>query len=323
MSRSRCRGTIIAQEYAERYPRAGSRTLARMIVEEHPELFRSTDSRERKIEIARLWVRRVFGLAGGDRPALDARLIRPKRLPGVPESAVVPPTEPVQLGDIPQVAILADIHVPYHRTDLIDGILHTLSHAPPDCLIFLGDLIDCSVLSAYDRYGHELAPGRELEMTEQLLETFRAWLPKARIVWKLGNHEDRLRKRLGELGMADQTMQYWVDRLHLHDLGIEIVDAHRYVLVSGWLLAHGHEYGAGSGLHPAYSAWLRLAAPRIVIGHHHVHHEYRPPDWLGAGTRSVALGCLTQRQPYYATARQAIAHGWARLRDGVLEYVAL
>lgn len=293
-----------------------------MIVDERPDLFPAHMDRHQRVEAARMWVRRAFGLAGDSSYIDTGHLRRPARqlVLSPPPADQLPSTDPVQLPPYEHAYILADLHVPYHHADLVDHVIAQIGRDRPDAVILLGDVIDCAAISRHSHYGHETSIGAEAERVEHLLESIRTAAPAADIIWKHGNHEDRVRRYWSDAGMAAEGMEWLAQRIDIADLRVRVVPAwvvmEMIVDSDKIVMAHGHEQST-SGRHPAERAWQHWGklTRYVMIGHNHYVDRYIPPG-IGPRCAAYALGCLAQRQPYRAGNTSRWMCGYAVWRDG-------
>jgi hypothetical protein len=159
-----------------------------------------------------------------------------------------------------------------------------------------GDIMDCGELSTHDRDPNEARLCDEVEMAGQFFEWLRSRLPKARIIWKEGNHEARAPRYLVRNAPALCSGR---TRITLPQLvgseahGVEWVGDGRVVMLGKLAVVHGHEFKGGGGVNPA--RWLFLqAVSTAMCGHFHrtsEHHE-QGLDRRLHGVWSVGCACF-------------------------------
>lgn len=97
-----------------------------------------------------------------------------------------------------KVVIASDFHVPYHNKRLVENWLNFLVDAQPDVVIVNGDFLDCEAISRFLS-----APGGptlqdEIDAGAAILEAIEGAAPSAALGLGEGNHEERLRRLIGE-----------------------------------------------------------------------------------------------------------------------------
>ena len=128
--------------------------LARRLVEKHPtwskkalgkELHRLYPEQYKDQEYARDIVRSVTGSMGKSRSLLTDKYIGPKLNPGR-----INDVTPYVLNH-KRIAILSDIHIPFHDRDSLYLALTWVKNFGPDCIVLNGDIIDCYQLSNFQK----------------------------------------------------------------------------------------------------------------------------------------------------------------------------
>ena len=158
---------------------------------------------------------------------------------------------------------------------------------------------------AMPRMREEILKGR------QFLEYLRSRFPKARIVYKEGNHDERLERYLASLapellGLEDLELE---SLLRAKDFGVEWVKDKRVVMCGKLPVVHGHEYRGGGGVMPARWLYLRTGESTLC-GHFHQPSFYSFRTITGKEVGTWSVGCACHLTPKYARLNQW-ARGWA------------
>lgn len=178
--------------------------------------------------------------------------------------------------------VLPDLHLPFHDTKLLECWLQRLSWGhhrkkgslvaahPWDGVDIMGDFIDCYSLSKFDTN-----PTRknnfqmEVDMGHDLLEEICRIAPHANIVYREGNHEDRLRKVLwGRCPALAHLRNLNISEvMGLEDLGIKWHSLQDPDQIGGLWYAHGDLLRKHAGM----SARAKSEAMNgsVIIGHTH------------------------------------------------------
>jgi predicted phosphodiesterase len=287
--------TDLARQYANRHRSTPTRTLARMLLKDAPEVYRD-------YEHARGAVRDVRGERGKRARKTCHKAIVPtdKHRFTMPTSDAKP-VEPVKLDLYGKGLIAGDWHIPYHDQQACElAVNHAIDKGYTDFLLINGDFLDAYSLSRWEkdprkrRFKDELAVGRET--LEGLTSVF------DRVVYKFGNHEVRyesyLRQRAPELLDIDEFN--WRSILHADRIGFETVGANNVIQAGGVNILHGHEYvfSMQNPVNPARGLFLRAKASALC-GHFHQSSEHNESDIRGKHTACWSLGALCDLHPEY------------------------
>jgi predicted phosphodiesterase len=302
----------VAREYCEKFPDVPSRTLARTLNEQRPKLFPS-------VEQARRFVRDVRGNRGTQArlDVADKTLFRPNGKAGMvlmPEP-VVETWEPLRIDGPARVGVLSDIHVPYHDKSALETAVKECKRHRCDVILLNGDTIDFYGISRFEKDPERRTPTQEIRDAVQLMRWLQQQLPKARFIWKDGNHDERFSKFIFQnapvlwslqqvrlpniLGweMADQTGN---ESTKLERYGWEYVTDKRPIMAGKLPILHGHELpGGGSPVNPSRGAYLRTAHT-VLIGHLHRTSQHTEPNMFHEEVACFSTGCLSGLYPAYA-----------------------
>lgn len=231
------------------------------------------------------------------------------------------PGGPLQINDQGHWMILSDIHIPYFDKFTMELALEE-GKKKNVCGIFLnGDIMDCASLSTHKKYKKAPDYGQvEIPMANELLDHLRKTFPKARILWKNGNHEERMlvyvMQKASELnGIEDIRIEKF---LKFKERGIEKVEDRRTVRFGKLNVIHGHELLGGGGVNPA--RWMFLKTCQVALcGHFHrtsEHFDRNMNDYLNA---CWSVGCMCDLHPHWNPLNKW-NHGFAMVeltgRDG-------
>lgn len=282
----------IVAEYVAANAGLPSRTLARRLYHERRAMFATEDAVYQMVRIVRG--------AHGKRVRHTATH---QTLVTIPEPEVFDYT-PMFLEGFKRLLILSDVHIPFHDKQALETAVNEGVRRGCDAILLNGDIMDCYQLSRFDRAPNEAALKKEIAQMDQFLRYLRRKLPEAEIVWKLGNHEDRLSTFLKT--KAPELWNIGIDDFIFGKLtgadavGAQIVTDKR-ILVSGFLkILHGHEYKAGFAepVNPARGLFLR-SKTTCMAGHWHQPSHHSEPTLGGKHISTWSTGCLCQLNPKY------------------------
>lgn len=290
----------LANNLAAQFPDAPSKSLGRRLYEENKERFMTLNA-------ACLAVRRARGNQGKlHRRDMPATSPRPNGKSGwAPECppSQATPWEPLVLDTPCRVLSLSDAHVPYHEPKAIEAAVeHARKKFKPDVVLINGDWCDFYAISRWERDPKKRDFVAELGRCEESLRWLRGRFPKARIIYKEGNHEERyahyIWNKAPELWGLDACRLENI--LHLADIGIEMVTERRPVLMGHLPALHGHELTRGltSPVNQARGAFLRTIHT-VLVGHGHSTSTHVQPDLFKREITCWSQGCLCYLHPQF------------------------
>jgi predicted phosphodiesterase len=300
----------VTLEYLTKYPTYCSKTIAAFMFKEQPKLFTS-------VEQARSAVRTYRG-AQGTQLRRQIKANAHFRPPGTQSDGIIPLPDPIDnLAEWKVIPVefaraltICDVHIPFHDKNTIETALVFGKRARVDTIIIDGDLMDFYAVSFWEkdpRLRHKLR--EEVELGRVFLEHLRARFPNERIIYKEGNHEERLWRYawrqcaeiysiLDPLGNPILSLASLMDTA---EYGVEVVENKQPLKVSNSLyVLHGHEFRAPfvNPVNPARGLFLRTQANAICGDLHQIsHHSQR-------GIEDViscwSMGCLCNLRPKYS-----------------------
>lgn len=312
MRQSECVRTVTARKYVSEHPDWPTLTLAKRLAAFEPKLFRDSED-------ARSVVRDIRGARGKYRlkELADKSLVRPAgtqtdRCP-VAFSTYAEPWEPFRL-DIPGTwGVLSDIHIPYHDRKAVEVAVNHLKKLRPVGILLNGDLTDHYHASRWQPDPRRRNFPEEIKAGRQFIAWLRGQFPKAELVWKEGNHEERLENYL----KVNAPILLGLDCLSLpelyqaSDLDVQPVNEKRPVKLGNLMVLHGHEYkfAIQNPVNPARGLFLR-AKILAMCGHFHQSAQHSERNADSKVIRCWSTGCLCDLHPEYLPLNNW-SHGFA------------
>jgi hypothetical protein len=297
-----------ARVYIERYKddllnrRMGKKTLARLIIAEHPAHFTMDD-----LEKIRKAIRDLTGEGKGIKPVImlnnDAHKGNLSKLP----ISVVKPRQEYNLPD-GKYLVLSDIHLPFHDAQALETAIQEGKRQQVTGVYLNGDTMDMFQISNFTKFEKSVDIGEEVTTCNKFLAYLREQFPQAQIWYKVGNHEARFERyiwanmpqlapliaeKMGEsMGLAAL--------LYLEQYGVTYVGDRNITYAGDLALLHGHEFGSSvfSPVNPARGAFLR-AKSSVLIGHHHQTSTHHEGNLAGDKIACFSTGCLCDLSPNY------------------------
>ncbi len=214
--------------------------------------------------------------------------------------------------------ILADAHIPYHdRAALLAAIDHGKRNGA-DLIILNGDAADCFSVSFWEKNPEQRDFPEEAKTVRMFLKQLRSTFPNARIIYKMGNHEERferyMRVKAPELLGVDLCSLEAIFQFNEH--GIESCGGKRPIKLGDLNVIHGHEYrfAISNPVNPARGLFLRCKA-YAMCGHFHQssYHTEKTVEQNVIATWST--GCLCDLHPEYMPMNNW-CHGFAFVEVG-------
>lgn len=285
----------IIDETLDRYPNVGNRTLARLLVEQYPELY--------TIESARSAIRYRNGAHGkASRKKVQVDNRREHCTLGLPPGThqVKPPVKFTRPGDW---IVTGDWHIEYHEECAIDAMVkYAVDNKIPN-LLLNGDIVDFYGVSDHITDPRFASPSNELDILRKVLKQIKKYF-KGELVYKIGNHEDRYERYLYQRARALVGIEeFQLDKvLKLDELGYRYVTSKQHVILGSLPIFHGHELpkGMGSPVSPARVLYNRIKTSGAV-SHHHVYSQHVETEPLSKKTHiTYSIPCMCKMVKDYS-----------------------
>lgn len=284
-----------AERLCSKYPEATSLSLAKRIAKEF-----STSQ-----ENARNMVRAARGNFG-KRKRHKATSPKPNgkagQKPKMPPSLAEPWT-PFVADGVKRVGIISDVHVPYHDERAFAAAVDHLKKQSIDTLILNGDFADFYRISRWQKDPRKRRFSEERTSIIEALDWLRDCFPKARLIWKDGNHEERWTHWIWEKAaeIYDLPACQIPSLLEFDRNRIEYVTDQRPIMLGKLPIFHGHELPKtmASPVNAARGAFMRML-DSVLIGHGHRTSTHAEPNWTHKEITCWSTGCLCDMAPEYA-----------------------
>lgn len=286
--------TKLMDDILEEYPEVPTRTLAKRIFSENKKFFKD-------IEQVRSALRRRRGNSG--KSSMKTRHNRKNGEAGwVPE---IPPSqakawEPYTFPGPERIAVISDIHVPYHRKDILEKWFRHAQEYEPSIILINGDLLDFYRLSRFEKDPNQRDTAFEIDSVHDLLDWLQHYF-EAKIIFKEGNHDERWRKYLFNHAPEFAKLKKFElsEILELEERKIEYVTDQRIILAGDLPILHGHEMQGGSAVNPARSMANKLSNSALQ-SHCHRTSEYLERNVLGNWLKCYSVGCMCELNPEFS-----------------------
>ena len=283
------------------FPRTSKKQLGVVLYERNPLLYKSAED-------ARTCVRQATGNCGKDflknkdkTPYIGFQGV------SVHDGEVDPFIPYVIEQNI--IGILSDIHLPYQDNKALNIALEKCLDEKVDMILLNGDILDCYQVSYFDKNPTKSSFIKEVEMMCIFLKDLRRIFGDIKILFKLGNHEERLERYLMSKAPAifniecfniEKLIEIEYQRLFDEKLIWDVVKNKRVMQFASLSIVHGHEFGNSffSPVNPARGYFMR-AKTSILGGHNHQTSEHIESDLNGKIIGAFSTGCLCKLNPDY------------------------
>lgn len=288
----------LCREYRLKYPHMPTLKLARIVYNENKLEFKDVEDTRSKLR----YIEGKHGDKNRKYAREDVKLeanrpFNPYKLPESDETQY----ERHKLN-YKRIGVLSDIHAPYHSIPALTAAIHYLKDWNPDCILLNGDVIDAHNLSRYEKDPNKRKFADELKCFQQLFQVLQHNFPKAQIIYKLGNHDDRyqhfLWTKAGELNGVEEFLFENIIKTRAN--GIVVIGEKRIIKAGGLSILHGHEFASSimSPVNIARGLYLR-AKDSALCGHHHRTSEHTEASINDKLVTTWSVGCLSELHPAY------------------------
>jgi predicted phosphodiesterase len=290
----------VCTDLLRKFPSAATLTLARMAYKDNPTMFTN-------IEDARTAFRRIRGVSGTGSTIKGFQ--RAARSPGDPFAKLPEGKQHFNswsafvIDSAHEVLCIADIHIPYHDPNALRIALTYGRKRSPDIILINGDAADFFSVSRWEKDPRQRDLAGEIKAVREFLEVLRSAFPKARIIFKKGNHEERWERYLSvkapELLSVEEFAMEKV--LHFDKHGVEPVGDCRPIRVGKLNVIHGHEYkfNISNPVNPARGFFMR-AKVHVIGSHLHQSSQHSEKNIDQDVISTWSTGCLCDLHPDYA-----------------------
>lgn len=226
--------------------------------------------------------------------------LEPEEIP-FPE-AVKESHEPFKINREGTWLILNDVHLPYHDRTTIELAVATAKKRNLVGILLNGDILDSHEVSRFDKDPRAPRYKAEIETGKQFFAWLRGQCPSVDVIYKAGNHEDRLDNYIIQRAPAlfDLEGVNLTSLLHLAHHGVEWVGDKRLIKLGELKVVHGHEYmgGVSTAVNPARGMFLK-ARSVVMCAHFHRTSEHHSRNIEGKSEAAWSVGCACHLNPKY------------------------
>lgn len=275
-------------DYIEKYPQLSKRALAKKMANDHPIVFKDSEHARRAI--------RYYTGTNGVGSRIHA--INDKMLPAEKKFNITPYVIPVVNN---KILVMGDLHIPFQSNDAIRLAVEYGKEREVNTVLLNGDIFDWYSESRFEKDPRVTSLKDEIQAAKDFLHWLRGEFPTEKIVFKTGNHDARVERRL----MIVAPELFATDLFHLEDilgfqeLRIDIVNSKSMIKAGKLTILHGHELAAKSGgVNPARTAY-NYTHKSILVSHFHRSSMHTEPNMDKKVITCWSIGCLCDLYPEY------------------------
>lgn len=303
----------VANEYLKENPSMSKRGLAKKMLAEQAPLFTGLSHARTAIRSA---IKREGDTMGKSAPSLpkgvvednDGTAICGQKGFTIDPTAELPASDAVEWKPFPideglrKTLVMADIHIPYQINEVIGEAFKCGENNKIDSIILDGDIIDCYQLSRFLKDPRMRDFAGEMRALNIFLDVLHNRFPKAKIFYKLGNHDLRVDKYI----MKDAPGLLNLDCLSIAAMinavarGVAMIADQRRIRYGKLWMLHGDEWrgGMANPVNPARGAWLKTF-DNVVTAHLHQATTHSERGISGQSFTDWSLGCMCDLNPPY------------------------
>ncbi len=280
-----------------------TRTLSKMILHANPKLF--GEYNEKNIDKIRSYAREIRDSKGRKGVNEKNRLFAEKF-----HGFLEPDLNDYSPFTIPEsvksLAILNDIHIPFHNKTNLDAAIEYLKKREIDGILLNGDILDCYKASRFLRDPRKRDMEMEFDALREFIDSLN-YIFKCPIFYKLGNHEERIEnavlRSVPEL-VGFLTFESCLAKngsFDFKEYNLQIIKDKRIVQFTKYLsILHGHEYRIGIWNPVGVARWLFMKArTNAVCGHAHRKDSFSTRTLQQQTIETHSIGCLCDMNPEY------------------------
>jgi predicted phosphodiesterase len=284
----------LIKSYLTKFPKLPSLTLAKKIYAENNKQFTSVDA-------VRSCLRYYRGQKGEKtKSQLATRDFLDQAIEFKMPESYAETFEPYLINQS-KTLIISDLHFPYQDNEAIKIAINYGKEKQVNCILLNGDIFDFASISRHEKSWRQRQVHQEFEAVRIFLNSLREHFPKAKIVFKYGNHDERYEKFLFLKApeIFDCTDFQLEVLLKLGELKIEVVKDKLPIKIGKLTVLHGHElFGGSGGVNPARGTFLKTLE-NVVVGHYHKTSSNTEASMYGNVFSVHSIGCLCGKNPYF------------------------
>lgn len=258
------------------------------------------------ITMVKRWAKRIGSEIG---PVIIQSVTRETWSDEIPEGEQSELTSK-RINGVKRLAVLSDIHLPYHDKDALVAAIKWIKEFNPDTILLNGDIMDFYPINRFSVSQRKPDLKYEFDTWRTFSAVLRAQFKNVNIYFKQGNHELRLRSYINKHAAALDGVVDFDTLMDFRKHGILHIADNKFIEVGKLKICHGHEVYSGAGAVNVAKVVFDKAMDNILCGHFHRTQEFTKKAIGGEIRGGWVNGCLQQLTVDYAPVNQW-NHGFA------------
>lgn len=322
--------TELLLAYMTKYKDMPKRSLARVLHDDHPDIFGTIDDARSAIRIrtgsSGSRMKKRIGKTWDDFQETRHAVGDNEQWPESIHQMTWTPYEIADLGGI--YLIIADLHIPFHD---FNALMTTIKFAKKigktlKGIIILGDLFDQYTTSWWPKDPLTVTFDLELSRGRQFIAKLKQEFKGKKIIFKMANHENRFERLIISQHPALAASKSVRNMLKFEKIicsegnetlldGVDIVDPSNILYYKELAMIHGDELGRSMGTPVSAARSLFLKAKACCVqAHCHASSSHAKGDIFGHQIVTKSIGCLCDLHPQWKPLAQLEwNHGFALL----------
>lgn len=209
--------------------------------------------------------------------------------------------------------VLGDIHITSHDNTALAAAVNYGRQQNVDTILLNGDIMDFPTISRFRSKLTAPTVMQEVKLAGEFLSWLRRAFPSAKIIFKKGNHDERLENYIIDHAAKLDGLANLNDLLRLSEHGIIAAEDLQLIKCGNLYLYHGHEFRRG-GIHFAHNI-LHAAMTNVAVNHFHRTQYAAGRTLSGKDVACWGIGCLCiLNKAYKPFSKEPPNHGFAVIR---------
>lgn len=141
------------------------------------------------------------------------------------------------------ILVIGDVHAPFTNAASLRRVEQLARQLKPKIVLQIGDAIDAFSFGKYPRTQNLMTPNKELDLAKRMIyqmwENLKKASPKSKLIQMVGNHDERIVKRLMEKA-PELEFLYSIEKIFDLPRGVELIGAERdELIIDNILFMHG------------------------------------------------------------------------------------
>ena len=297
-----------AERYIKANPTLGNRTIGRLLLENHPDVYKNLEEARSSVR----WLRGVTGKEYQTRRLPTYTMVREEDLQ--PDESW---QEPYRIADsIKRLGVISDLHGVFLDKEAFDLAIHTLEKEKVQSILINGDLMDQHWLGRWIKNPNAKGFDEELGLVRNIVTELSKRFKN--VYFKEGNHDAWLERKIRTDSPAfakvkDFTLE---SLLRLKENKVHHIHNLQEIKFGDLSILHGHEKPGfftpefvAKSVIKWWQQYERKFTVKVMVSHFHTVDNFIQRNLDGSFAYGYVTGCLAKLKMDY--------HPYARRNHGI------